>query len=64
MEIRKLTEKDLEAYRKLMRYAFETAKNNYEELKWPSDKIPMDWHYGAFDEEALVAGAGIIPFGL
>ena len=62
MEIRKLTEKDREAYRKLMRYAFETAKNNYEELKWPSDKIPIDWHYGAFDEKTLVAGAGIIPF--
>lgn len=62
MEIRKLTEKDREAYRKLMRYAFETAKNNYEELKWPSDKVPMDLHYGAFDEEQLVAGAGIIPF--
>ncbi len=62
MEIRKLTEKDREAYRKLMRYAFETAKNNYEDLKWPSDKILIDWHYGAFDEEKLVAGAGIIPF--
>ncbi len=62
MEIRKLTEKDREAFRKLMRYAFETAKNNYEELKWPSDKVPMDLHYGAFDEEQLVAGAGIIPF--
>ena len=62
MEIRKLTEKDREAFRKLMRYAFETSKNNYEELKWPSDKVPMDLHYGAFDEEQLVAGAGIIPF--
>jgi len=62
LEIRKLTEKDREAYRKLMRYAFETSKNNYEELKWPSDKVPMDLHYGAFDEEQLVAGAGIIPF--
>ena len=62
MEIRKLTEKDRETFRKLMRYAFETAKNNYEELKWPSDKVPMDLHYGAFDEEQLVAGAGIIPF--
>jgi len=61
-KIRKLTEKDREVYRKLMRYAFETAKNNYEDLKWPSEKIPIDWHYGAFDEEALVAGAGIIPF--
>ena len=61
-KIRKLAEKDREAYRKLMRYAFETAKNNYEDLKWPSDKIPIDWHYGAFDEEQLVAGTGIIPF--
>jgi len=61
-KIRKLTEKDREVYRKLMRYAFEPAKNNYEDLKWPSDKIPIDWHYGAFDDEQLVAGAGIIPF--
>ena len=61
-KIRKLTEKDREVYRKLMRYAFETVKNNYEDLKWPSDKIPIDWHYGAFDEETLVAGAGITPF--
>ncbi|MHA2181839.1 MAG: GNAT family N-acetyltransferase [Promethearchaeota archaeon] len=61
-EIRKLTEKDREVYRKLMRYAFETIKNNYEDLKWPSDKIPIDWHYGAFDGEQLVAGTGIIPF--
>ena len=61
-KIHKLTELDREAYRKLMRYAFETVKNNYEELKWPSEKIPMDWHYGAFDEGQLVAGAGIIPF--
>ncbi|MCK4285610.1 MAG: GNAT family N-acetyltransferase [Candidatus Lokiarchaeota archaeon] len=61
-EIRKLTELDREAYRKLMRYAFETVKNNYEDLKWPSEKVPIDWYYGAFDEEQLVAGAGIIPF--
>ena len=61
-EIRKLTEKDRIPYKKLMRYAFETVKNNYEDLKWPSEKIPIDWHYGAFDEEQLVAGAGIIPF--
>jgi len=60
--IRKLVEKDREEYRKLMRYAFETGKNNYEDLKWPSDKIPMDRYYGAFDEETLVAGAMIIPF--
>ena len=61
-EIRKLTEKDREVYRKLMRYAFETAKNNYDDLKWPSEKIPIEWHYGALDEDQLVAGAGIIPF--
>lgn len=61
-KIRKLIEKDRQVYRKLMRYAFETAKNNYGDLKWPSDKIPIDWHYGAFDGEQLVAGTGIIPF--
>ncbi|HDZ18603.1 hypothetical protein LCGC14_1064710 [marine sediment metagenome] len=61
-KIRKLTEKDREVYRKLVRYAFETAKNNYEDLKWPSDKVPMDLHYGAFNEEQLVAGTRIIPF--
>jgi predicted acetyltransferase len=61
-EIRKLTEKDREAYRKLMRYAFETVKNNYEDLKWPSEKVPIDWFYGVFNEDNLVAGAGIIPF--
>ena len=33
-KIRKLTEQDREAYRKLMRYAFETSKNNYEEIRY------------------------------
>ncbi len=61
-QIRKLTEKDREAYRKLMRYAFETSKNNYEEIRYPSDKIPMDWFYAAFDDDLMGAGAGIIPF--
>ncbi|MHA2283120.1 MAG: GNAT family N-acetyltransferase [Promethearchaeota archaeon] len=61
-KIRKLNEKDRGAYRKLMRYAFETSKNNYEDIKYPSDKTPMDWHYGVFDGDTIVAGAGIIPF--
>ncbi len=61
-EIRKLIEQDREVYKKLMRYAFETTMNSYEDLRWPSEKIPIDWHYGAFDKEQLVAGVGIIPF--
>jgi len=61
-KIRKLIEEDRGAYRKLMRYAFETKKNNYEEIKWPSEKMSMDLFYGAFDEEQLVAGTGIIPY--
>ncbi|MFX0082869.1 MAG: enhanced intracellular survival protein Eis [Candidatus Hodarchaeota archaeon] len=61
MEIRKLTEKDREANRKLMRYAFETSKNTYENLESPI-QLPMNWSYGAFDEEKLVATASYIPF--
>ena len=62
IKIRKLTEKNREEYRKLMRYAFETSKNNYENITYPSDKTPMNWHYGAFDNDLLVAGVGNIPF--
>ena len=62
MEIRKLAEKDRAAYRKLMRYAFETAKNTYEDIKWPSEKMPMEWYFGAFDGETLAAGTGCYPF--
>ena len=62
MEIRKLTEKDRGVYKKLMRYAFETAKNTYDDIKWPSEKMPMGWHFGAFDGETLVAGTGGYPF--
>ncbi len=62
IKIRKLTEENREDYRKLMRYAFETSKNNYENITYPSDKTPMNRHYGAFDEDLLVAGVGTIPF--
>ena len=61
-KIRKLTENDRLAYKKLMRYAFEPTKNNYEDLKWPAEKFPMDWFYGAFAEETLVAGVGRLQF--
>ncbi len=61
-KIRKLNENDRIAYKKLMRYAFEPAKNNYEDLKWPAEKTPMDWFYGAFAEETLVAGVGYFIF--
>ena len=33
MEFRKLTEEHREAFRKLVRYAFETSKNTYEKLE-------------------------------
>ncbi|MHA2008366.1 MAG: GNAT family N-acetyltransferase [Promethearchaeota archaeon] len=58
--IRKLTEKDREARIKLMRYAFETSRNTYDNLVM--DKSPIDWYYGAFENEKLIATAGIIPF--
>ena len=61
MEIRKLIETDRAAYKKLMRYAFATAKNTYDDIKWPSEKMPMEWHFGAFDGEMLAAGAGFYP---
>ena len=61
-KIRKLNENDRIAYKKLMRYSFEPAKNNYEDLKWPAEKMPMDWFYGAFTEETLVAGVGFFIF--
>ena len=61
MEIRKLTEKDREANLRLMRYAFQTVKNTYENIE--SDiKLPMNWSYGAFDEEKLIATATYYPF--
>ena len=43
-----------------MRYAFETSKNTYDNIVM--DKYPMDWYYGAFEKETMVATAGIIPF--
>ncbi|MFW9830153.1 MAG: enhanced intracellular survival protein Eis [Candidatus Thorarchaeota archaeon] len=59
-EIRKLTESDRETRIKMMRYAFQTSKNTYDNLEL--DKSPMDWYYGAFEGETMVATAGIIPF--
>jgi len=61
LEIRKLTEKDREANRKLMRYAFETSKNSYENMESPI-QLPMNWSYGAFDEDRLAATTSYIPF--
>ncbi|MFX1418835.1 MAG: enhanced intracellular survival protein Eis [Promethearchaeota archaeon] len=62
MEIRKLTEEDREAYSKLVRYAFQTSKNTYETLVWPSKSRPMEQFYGAFENNLLIAGCGLIPF--
>lgn len=62
MEIRTLGENDREACRKLMRYAFQTFENSYENLEWPQDSIPLDWFVGAFEEELLFACAEVIPF--
>jgi len=59
-KIRKLTENDRETRIKLMRYAFQTSKNTYDNLV--VDKSPMEWYFGAFDKEAMIATAGIIPF--
>ncbi|MHA2038911.1 MAG: GNAT family N-acetyltransferase [Promethearchaeota archaeon] len=59
-KIRKLNENDRETRIKLMRYAFQTSKNTYDDLVL--DKEPMDWYYGAFDKDVMVATAGIIPF--
>lgn len=61
MEIRKLTEKDREAYSRLMRYAFQTSKNSYENMESPI-QLPLNWSYGAFDEDILAATASYIPF--
>ena len=62
MQIRKLTEEEREAYSKLVRYAFQTSKNTYENLEWPRKTRPMDQFYGAFDNNLLIAASGIIPF--
>ncbi len=62
MEIRKLTEKDRLSYRKICRYAFSASENNYEKLDWPPDDMPINRFYGAFDNDVLIAGSGIIPF--
>jgi predicted acetyltransferase len=61
-QIRTLTEEDRESYKKLMRYAFDTSQNSYANLEGPSDKTPIDWFYGAFNKEILVAGVGYIPY--
>ncbi|MFX1346785.1 MAG: enhanced intracellular survival protein Eis [Promethearchaeota archaeon] len=61
MEIRKLTETDRKANSRLMRYAFQTSKNTYENIELPI-KLPMNWSYGAFDKEKLVATTSYIPF--
>ena len=60
MEIRKLKEEDREERIKLMRYAFETSKNTYGKLVM--DKYPINWYYGAFEKDTMVATAGIIPY--
>ncbi|MHA2390430.1 MAG: GNAT family N-acetyltransferase [Promethearchaeota archaeon] len=60
IEIRKLIESDRETRIKLMRYAFQTSKNSYDNLVM--DKEPMDWYYGAFEYDTMVATAGMIPF--
>ncbi|MFX1455419.1 MAG: enhanced intracellular survival protein Eis [Promethearchaeota archaeon] len=62
MEIRTLTENDREVCRKLMRYAFQTFENSYENLEWPQDSLPMDSYIGAFEKDLLFACVGIIPF--
>ncbi|MFW9896872.1 MAG: hypothetical protein ACFFD7_13785 [Candidatus Thorarchaeota archaeon] len=55
MEIRTLRENDREACRKLMRYAFQSFENSYENLEWPQDSLPMDWYVGAFEKDLLFA---------
>ncbi len=62
MIIRKLKEEDRNAYRKLMRYAFSTNRNSYENMEWPKDSVPIEAFYGAFENEELVAGSAILPF--
>ena len=62
MEIRKLTETDREACQKISRYAFETSKNTYDDLKYPNKKTPMDFYYGAFEDSKLFACVGVLPF--
>ncbi|MHA1729457.1 MAG: GNAT family N-acetyltransferase [Promethearchaeota archaeon] len=62
MIIRKLKEEERNAYRKLMRYAFSTNKNNYENMEWPKDSVPIEAFYGAFNNEELIAGSAILPY--
>jgi predicted acetyltransferase len=61
-EIRKLAEEQRIPYKMLMRYAFDTSQNTYANLEGPSDKIPIDWFYGAFDGGILAAGIQYIPY--
>jgi len=62
MEIRKLTEEDRETRIKLMIYAFQTSRNTYDKLEL--DKDPMDWYYGAFEKDTMIASVGAIPFNI
>ncbi|MFX0138252.1 MAG: enhanced intracellular survival protein Eis [Candidatus Hodarchaeota archaeon] len=62
MKIRKLTEKDRTAFKKLVRYAFSPIENGYEKLEEPKDDIPIDLFYGVFDNEKLMSGCLVIPY--
>ncbi|MHA2362933.1 MAG: GNAT family N-acetyltransferase [Candidatus Hodarchaeales archaeon] len=62
MEIRKLTDNDREAYSKIVRYAFEPTRNNYENLEFPEKEVPNDWLFGAFEDNILASGATVIDF--
>ena len=62
MIIRKLKESERNIYKKLMRYSFSAQINNYENLDWPVDYLPMNWFYGSFEKEKLIAGVGVFPY--
>lgn len=62
MKIRKLTEKDRTAFKKLVRYAFSPTEDGYEKLEHPRDDIPIDLFYGVFDNEILMSGSLVIPY--
>jgi len=62
VKIRQLRKKELPEYGKLMRYAFDSTQNNYENIKYPELEMPDDWFYGIFQKKQLVCGATLIDY--
>lgn len=64
MEIRHLSGSEVPEYQRLARYAFDSSRNDYEELTYPALDTPLEWLYGAFESGTMVAAATVLPYRL